>query len=368
MAQWRMCRSMVVAFVIAGLVVSSPAAWAQLETADPALAAAVEALIAHDPDVAQNPELAALCREIAEATVLDPRERAAVAYEAAVLQREGVDVSTVISPEVRDAARGEFEKMQEQARQGLESLPPEERQRAELMMQEASRQFDAWEGGERYVPSEAMRQEAEHMFNEWAETASPDQRAFAERMFTEWSAGEIPGPGFGGMEMGAGHEVGPGNMPSLEQMQAMGMSAEQIQMAQEHMPQGGMMPEGMMPEGFGPGPGQEFQGTNPTEAFEAYAAEHQLSPETEVQYRELAETYQHEFENQNYDTTQSTNFDTFQPPPGGSTPPPGENTPPPSDGPHTLAQDNPPGQEDGWDSGDADSAVDHTHPEGFAPH
>jgi hypothetical protein len=31
----------------------------------------------------------------------------------------------------------------------------------------------------------------------------------------------------------------------------------------------------------------------------------------------MAETYQHEFENQNYDTTQSTNFDTHQPPSGG---------------------------------------------------
>lgn len=361
MEQWRMCRVMVAAFAIAGVVVSSPAAWAQLDTADPVLAAAVEALIAHDPDVAQNPELAALCREIAEATVSDPRERAAVTYEAAVLQREGVDVSTVISPEVRDAARGEFEKMQEQARQGLESLPLEERQRAELMMQEASRQFDAWEGGEKYVPSDAMRQEAEHMFNEWAETASPEQRAFAERMFTEWSAGEMPGPNFG--EMGPGHEVGPGNMPSIEQMQAMGMSPEQIQMAQD-MPHGGMMPDGMMPtEGFGPGPSQEFPGASPMEAFEHWAAEGHMSPEMETQYREMAETYQHEFENQNYDTAQSTHFDAFQPPPGGSTP-----TPPPSDSPHTLVQDNPPGQEDGWDSGDADVAPDHTHPEGFAPH
>jgi len=147
---------------------------------------------------------------------------------------------------------------------------------------------------------------------EIAETATPEQRTMAERMFGEWSAGEMPGPNFG--EMGPGHDFGPGNMPSLEQMQAMGMSAEQIQMAQEHMQQGGMIPEG-----FGPGSGMEMEqyGMSPMEAFEHWAAENHMTPEMEAQYREMAETYQQEFENQNYDTTQSTNFDTYQPPSGG---------------------------------------------------
>lgn len=344
------------------LMVPSPGAWAQLADVDPALSAAVEALVAHDPELAADPELAELCRDIAEATIVDPRERAAVAYEVVSMQREGVDVATVVPPEVRDAARGELERMQEQARQLAESLSPEERQHAELMMREASRQFDAWESGDRYVPSTEMVEVARGMFDTWAEDATPEQRQWADQEFARWSSGDLMGPGF--EMMGPGHEGGMGSPPpkehfdqllaegqinqeeyaqALEGMQAFqewetaGRDPEKFK---ELMEQFGGMHEGEFgsweghyagdfefgQEAYGPGGfetyGAEF-GASPMEAFEHWAGSEQFSPEMEAQYREMAEQYQQEFEthvdveNNVYDSQQAQYFDQYG---GGSQP------------------------------------------------
>ena len=331
MKHWERCRAVGTGLLIVGLSVqASPIAWAQLETADPVLDAAVAALLQNDPDCQKDPELAATIRQIAEATVTDPRERAGVTHEVAAIHREGIDVGTIIPKDVvHEAAREEFGKMQEQARQMLESLPPEERQRAELMMGEASRQFDAWEKGEKYVPSEAMKQEAEKMFQEWSKDASPQELEFARAEFAHWSAGEMMGPAGG--EFGPGHEMmGPGHeggMPSLEQMQAMvdagQMSPEQLQMAKDYMQHGGFegnIGPGANFEAYGPAP-TEYQGMNPQEAFEHWAATEgqTFSPEQVEQYREMAEQYRPE--NQNYDNLQQQQFDLTQPPPGGTPPP-----------------------------------------------
>lgn len=367
----RMTRTGPMALVALGLAMQgSPIAWAQLETVDPALYAAVEALVTHDPAVANDPELTALCREVAEATVLDPRERAAVTREVMELHREGVDLNTVVPPEVREAAREQFEKMQGQAREQLDALrasDPEAAREMELMMREGEQCMRAFESGERYVPSTEMVEHAKEMFSDWkedmiAQGASPEYVARAESEFTQWSSGEA-------MEMmGPGHEMmGPGGeMPSLEQMEAMvasgQMTPEQLEMAKNYMEQGGMEHFGPGPmEGFGPGPMEafgpgptEYQGMNPTEAFEHWAATEgqSLDPAQVEQYREMAEHY--------------------QPPESNYTPPETpEYVPPPSggaEGPHTLVQDNPPGQPDGWDGGDADTLPDHPHPEGMAPH
>ncbi len=319
-----------------------PMAWAQLETVDPALYAAVEALVAQDPEVAHNPELVELCRNVAKATVLDPRERAAVTNEVVIMQREGIDASTVIPTAVREAAREEFARVQGQMQEQIETLratDPERAREMELMMREGEQCMRAFETGEHYVPSPEMVAHADGMFKEWegemiANGAPPEfvERARAE--FAYWSSGEMhemmapggPGPG---------HEFGgPGGMPSPEQMERMvasgQMTPEQLQMAKDYMQQGAT-------EHFGPGPGgwesaftgpggfeqqggMEYQGMNPQEAFEHWAgAEGQnFSPEQIEQYREMAEQYRPE--NQNYDNLQQQQFDQNNlppPPPGG---------------------------------------------------
>ncbi|HLD78065.1 MAG TPA: hypothetical protein VJB16_03470, partial [archaeon] len=315
------------ALVALGLAMQgSPIAWAQLETADPALHAAVEALVAHDPDIAGNPELAELCREVAEAAMVDPAERAAVTREVIALHQEGVDLNTVVPPEVREAAREQFEKIQGQMREQLESLrasDPGAAREMELMMREGEQCMRAFESGEPYTPSPDMVEHAREMFGSWkedmlAQGASPEYVARAESEFTRWSSGEA-------MEMmGPGPEMmGPGGeMPSLEQMETMvasgQMTPEQLEMAKNYMEQGGMEHFGPGPmEGFGPGPMEAF-GPNPMEAFEQFAANagEYVSPEQMEQYREMAEQYQTEFENQNYDNTQYQNFEQQNPQPG----------------------------------------------------
>src|SRR3989338_885426 len=226
-----MCRRALAVFVAVGLVVlQAPSlAWAQLETVDPALHAAVEALVAHDPEIVNDPELAELCRTVAEATVVDPRERAAVTNEVIALQREGVDVSTVIPTEVREAAREQWTQVQGQMREQLETLraaDPQRAQEVELMMQEGERQMLAFESGEHYTPSPEMVAHAETMMHEWesdmvANGAPPEFIERAREEFARWSSGEMNE--MMGM-MGPGHEMGgpgPGGMPSVEQMEQM---------------------------------------------------------------------------------------------------------------------------------------------------
>ena len=129
-------------------------------------------------------------------------------------------------------------------------------------------------------------------------------------------------------------------MPTPEQMQAMvdagQMTPEQLQMAHEYM-SGGLEAFGPMGGGF-----ESYQA-----GMEAYQAGMEYGQMMEQQYIE-----QYAPENMNYDNLQQQQFDTYQQPPG----------------PHTLVQDNPPGQPDGWDNGDADNLVDHFHPDGTAPH
>ena len=148
------------------------------------------------------------------------------------------------------------------------------------------------------------------------ETLSPEaMRELGEQMF---AAGVNPREVF----LASAEVGGPGEMPNLEQMEAMvasgQMTPEQLEMAKEYM-QGGM--EHMGPGGFEPmGPGgMEMQGMSPMEAFEqmAGAMGEYATPEQMEQYREMAETYQKEFENQNYDNTQFQQFENFQPTPGG---------------------------------------------------
>src|SRR3989338_2930009 len=141
MKEGDMCRRVLAVVVASGLVVlQAPSlAWAQLETVDPALHAAVEALVMNDPAIVNDPELADLCRQVAEATVLDPAERAAVTSEVVALHREGVDLSTIIPTEVREAAREQFTQVQGQMREQLETLratDPQRAQEVELMMRE----------------------------------------------------------------------------------------------------------------------------------------------------------------------------------------------------------------------------------------
>ena len=251
----------------------SPMAWAQLAEVDPVLHAGVEALVASDPEVARDPELAQLCRTIAEAVVFDPRERAAVTREAAALEREGIDLNTVISPEVRETARARFNEVQTRMQAEAEALRASDPERAkgiELMLREGERQMTAFEQGERYVPSPEMISHAQDMFREWesgmlAQGAPPEFVEAARGEMARWSTGEMQvafgGPrhdfaGPQGMPPSVGQmqamgmtaeqiqaatvqqqyiEMGSsGHMPTLEQMQAMGMTAEQIQMAQQY--------------------------------------------------------------------------------------------------------------------------------------
>ncbi|MDP3722815.1 MAG: hypothetical protein Q8R91_04880 [Candidatus Omnitrophota bacterium] len=232
-----MCQAVGRSLLIVGLMIqSSPVAWAQLATVDPALHAAVEALVTVDPEIAGDPELAQLCRSVAEATVTDIRERLSVAQEVALMQREGVDVRTVIPDAVRETAREQFTKVQGEMQKELETLrsvDPEKAKEIELMMREGERTMLAFESGERYIPSPEMVVHAEGMFKDWesdmlAQGAPPEFLEAARGEMARWSTGEMA-MAFGG----PGHDfAGPQGMPpSVEQMQAMGMSAEQIQAA-----------------------------------------------------------------------------------------------------------------------------------------
>ena len=339
MRAWGMRREAHIALLVAGLTFqASPIIWAQegvvLDDVDPALHAAVQALVAKDPEIAKDPELAGLVREIAEATVLDPRERSAITHEVAAMRREGVDVNTVIPTEVREAAREEFGKVQAQMQEQLETLrvtDPEAAKEMELTMQEGEHAMQAFENGERYVPSPEMVAHSQEMFHDWenemvTQGAPPEYLEAARTEFAMWSSGEtgsmMGGPGQ--EMMGPGHE---GGMPSPEQMQAMvdagQMTPEQLQMAKDYMQQGGS--EG----NFGQG-GMENQGANPQEAFEHWAATEgqNVSSEQVEQYREMAEQYQQEVEqnrpeNQNNDIQAQQLYDQSNPPPGdGSSPPP----------------------------------------------
>lgn len=354
MSKEHMCRRALAGIVAVGFVVlQAPSlAWAQLETVDPALHAAVEALVAHDPEIMNDPELAELCRTVAEATVLDPAERAAVTSEVVALHREGIDLNTVIPTEVRDAAREQFTQVQGQMREQLETLratDPQRAQEVEFMMQEGERCMLAFETGEQYTPSPEMVAHAEGMMREWetdmiANGASPEFIERAHQEFAAWSSGEMTE--VMGM-MGPGHEMGgPGGMPTPEQMQAMvdggQMTPEQFQMATEYM-QGGF--EGNF-EAYH-GMETEYMGMSPTETFNEWAATEgqTLDAATVEHMREMVE-------NNNIDTTAAKAYEDSNPPPG----------------PHTLVQDNPPGQNDGWDGGDADNLVDHFHTDGTASH
>ncbi|MBI3020666.1 MAG: hypothetical protein HYY59_01535, partial [Candidatus Omnitrophica bacterium] len=219
-------RKLQVAVVVVGMAMqSSPIAWAALETVDPALHAAVEALVSADPEIAGNAELAQICRQVAESTVLDPRERAAVTSEVAAIQREGVDIGTVIPKEVREAAREQFTKVQGEMREQLEKLrasDPEKAKEIELTMREGERQMLAFESGERYTPSPEMVAHAQEMFGDWekdmiAQGAPPEFVERAKLEFAAWSGGEHT-MGFGGPGQGFAGRAGP---PTTEQMQAM---------------------------------------------------------------------------------------------------------------------------------------------------
>src|SRR3989338_3498496 len=237
--------------VAVGLMCPSPVAWAQLADIDPALNAAVEALVIADPEVAGNPELAQLCRTVAESTVTDIRERVAVTQEAALMQREGVDMDTVIPQGVRDLARETFARVQGDMQRELETLRsvnPERAREVEFRMREGERTMQAFESGERYVPSPEMVAHAREMFSDWesgmlAQGAPQEYVEQARMEMARFSSGEGmmfgggPGREFGGPGPmgGPGREfTGPagGQMPSVEQMQTMGMTADQIQAAQ----------------------------------------------------------------------------------------------------------------------------------------
>jgi len=192
---WRKVHAVLVA---SAMVVQAPVAWARLADVDPALHAAVEALVTSDPEVARDPELADLCRNIAEATVTDPRERAAVTGEVVELYREGVDLSTIIPEGVREAAREQYTRMQGEMQREVERIrttDPERAREMELMMREGERQMVAFETGERYTPSREMVAHAETKMREWeadaiARGAPPEFVERARGDFARWSSGE----------------------------------------------------------------------------------------------------------------------------------------------------------------------------------
>jgi hypothetical protein len=360
------CRWLLAGIVAIGLVVLQvpSSVWAQLETVDPALHAAVEALIANDPTIANDSELAEICRQVAEATVLDPAERAAVTSEVVALHREGVDVGTVIPTEVREAAREQFNQVQGQMREQLETLratDPQRAQEVELMLQEGERCMLAFESGEPYTPSPEMVAHAEGMMREWesemlANGAPPEYIERAREEFARWSSGEMTEM----MEMmGPGHEMGgPGGMPSLEQMEQMvangQMTPEQFQMAQEYM-QGGF-------EAFGPMGGFEsyqagmeayHAGMEYGQMMEQYGAMmEQYGQMMEHQYMEQYQMEQQYFENQNYDNLQQQQFENVQQ--------------------HVLISEhriaNGDGHDEGHWDGNGDMIADHTHPLGTTSH
>jgi len=120
--------------------------------------------------------------------------------------------------------------------EALRASDPDRARGIELMIREGERQMTAFEQGERYVPSPEMVSHAQDMFRDWesgmlAQGAPPEFVEAARNEFARWSSGEMQ-VAFGG----PGHDVaGPhGGPPSVEQMQAMGMTTEQIQMAQQY--------------------------------------------------------------------------------------------------------------------------------------
>ena len=314
-----MWRGVQIAIVVAGMTVQvfPTIAWAQLGDVDPALDAAVEALILHDPTIANDPELAQLCRQIAEATVVDPRERAAVTNEVIAMHREGVDINTVIPTEVREAAREEFTKVQGQMKEQLETLratDPERAKEVEFMMRESERQMAAFESGEHYTPSPEMVEHAQGMFKEWesdmvANGAPPEFVERARMEFAMWSSGDMAGMmGGPGQDMmgpgGPGHE---GGMPSLEQMQAMvdagKMTPEQLQMAKDYMQNGSFEGGYPMMDPSGNYPMMDPSGNYPMIDSGNYptAPDPSNAPTPP--------------ENGVYDSNQAATFDTTQPPP-----------------------------------------------------
>lgn len=234
MRRWQMCRTAATALLVAGLVLPSPVAWAQLATVDPALAASVDALVANDPELTGDPELAELCRTVAEATVLDPRERAAVTREAAELVRQGTDLSEVIPDEVRQAAREQFVQMQGDLQEKLETLratDPEAARELELMMREGEAQMRAFENGGEYIPSTEMVAHAQETFGEWKDVmleqgVPADLVARAEAEFAQWSGG---GMSFSDMvQAGPGDEMqGPPTAEHLQQMASEGQISQE---------------------------------------------------------------------------------------------------------------------------------------------
>ena len=186
----------------------------------------------------------------------DIQERVAVTREAAVMQREGIDVKTIIPDAVRETARGQFTRVQgemQREAERLRSIDPERAKGIELLMREGERTMKAFESGERYTPSPEMVAHAQEMFKTWesdmvSRGAPPEFVERAKMEMARYSSGE------GMMFGGPAHEFGGpgpgGGMPSIEQMQAMGMTAEQIQMAQAH------------PEGMAMGGGSNY-GINP---------------------------------------------------------------------------------------------------------
>jgi hypothetical protein len=273
-----------------------------LQEVDPALHAAVEALIQHDPAVSNDPELAAIVRDVAEATVHDPVERAVVTREVVELQREGIDVRSVIPPEVREAARDGFQEVRGQMEARIEVLratDPEAAREMELRMNEGDRVMRAFEAGERYMPSPEIVQHAREMFRDWetqaiASGASDRDLMMARAGLESFYRGEMMGPGGPGtggpmgFELGGGPgPFGPGpeggapmmGPPSQEQLQA-AVDAGQISQAEFTRAMEGLQQweaaandpaarEALMREFGGHGPmGGGFEGMMPPEGFE----------------------------------------------------------------------------------------------------
>jgi len=202
MEKFRKMRTLTAAVVL-GMVLTGPGgnmAWAQLETleaVDPALKVACEALIDHDPALA-DPELKEIFLEVAEATVEDPIERAAVTKEVLDLQQEGVNVMEAIPSKVRETARTEFAKVREKMQADLEALrttDPDAAKEMELAIREGERCMLAFEAGERYVPSPEMVTHAKEVFESWKENAvangvSDRELRMAELSFQAFSQGE----------------------------------------------------------------------------------------------------------------------------------------------------------------------------------
>ncbi|MBI3021573.1 MAG: hypothetical protein HYY59_06225 [Candidatus Omnitrophica bacterium] len=114
----------------------------------------------------------------------------------------------------------------------LRASDPEKAKEVELTMREGERCMLAFEAGERYTPSTEMVAHAQEMFGDWekdmiAQGAPPEFVERAKLEFAAWSGGEHT-MGFGGPGQEFAGRAGP---PTTEQMQAMGMTPDQIQAA-----------------------------------------------------------------------------------------------------------------------------------------